>query len=167
MGDILRAEAKNTSSPWAEQIHQHMRDGALVGHELCVDLLLHHVSSMTMEDDETLLLDGFPRSIEQAIQFAKKVRRPRSTYRNCPLIMLKGGRCWAAVSLDCLKEVMLERLVQRQRLLQRMDDQVDIFETRYDGYIKESLPVVEHLRSGGARIISVRLEGDRDRRNAG
>ena len=73
MGDILRDEAKKMDSPWADQIYRHMHEGALVGRELCVDLLLHQLSSMALADDETILLDGFPRSIEQAVQFSEKV----------------------------------------------------------------------------------------------
>ena len=77
MGDILRAEKNAPDSPWAKEIDKHMREGGLVPSELSVELLQSHLSKALGEGRRKFVLDGFPRKIEQAILFEKKVCRSR------------------------------------------------------------------------------------------
>lgn len=50
---------------------------------------------------------------------------------------------------------MIERLLQRSKTSGRIDDNVVVFEKRYEGYLKDSLPVVEHLKNVNVRLIEV------------
>lgn len=73
MGDILRAEILEPTSQWAEEIKEHMREGRLVPTELSMKLLESHITKATMGGRKKFILDGFPRKIDQAILFEKKV----------------------------------------------------------------------------------------------
>ena len=50
---------------------------------------------------------------------------------------------------------MIERLLQRSKTSGRIDDNIITFEKRYEGYLKDSLPVVEHLENANVKLIKV------------
>lgn len=155
MGDILRAERNKPGSLWAEEIEYHMREGGLVPSELSMKLLQSHISTAMEGGRKKFILDGFPRKIEQAILFEKKVRRCQKDPNRLWLTSPNIGSCKAAVFLQCPKEKMIERLLERSKTSERIDDNVFVFEKRYEGYLKDSLPVVEHLKNVNVRVIEV------------
>lgn len=69
--------------------------------------------------------------------------------------VLQMGPCKVAISLRCSKEKMIERLLKRSETSGRIDDKVSIFEKRYEGYLDESVPVIEHLRTANVKLIEV------------
>lgn len=73
MGDILRAERDRPGSQWAEQIQEHIHEGSLVPGELSVDLLQMHILEKLAAGRTKFIVDGFPRKIEQAVSFEKRV----------------------------------------------------------------------------------------------
>jgi UMP-CMP kinase len=75
MGDILRAERNTPGSPWAEEIEYQIREGGLVRSELSTELLQSHISKALEGGRRKFILDGFPRKVDQAILYEKKVRR--------------------------------------------------------------------------------------------
>lgn len=77
-----------------------------------------------------LLLDGFPRSLEQAVAFAEQIGAPR-----------------AALYFDCSEETMLERLRHRAETSGRADDTEEIIVKRLATFRETTIPVVEYLRS--------------------
>lgn len=74
MGDLLRAETNTPGSPWAAEIQYHMREGGLVPSELSMDLLQIYLTKALEGGRRKFILDGFPRKIDQATLFEKKVR---------------------------------------------------------------------------------------------
>lgn len=50
---------------------------------------------------------------------------------------------------------MLERLLQRSKISLRIDDNISIFEKRFEGYLQDSLPVVQHLKNFNVKLIVV------------
>jgi UMP-CMP kinase len=74
MGDILRAERNTPGSPWAEEIEYQIREGGLVRSELSTELLQSHISKALEGGRRKFILDGFPRKVDQAILYEKKVR---------------------------------------------------------------------------------------------
>lgn len=73
MGDILRAERDTPSSPWAKEIEDDIRKGKLVSSELTAVLLQSHVFKALLAGHRKFIIDGFPRTVKQAILFEKKV----------------------------------------------------------------------------------------------
>jgi hypothetical protein len=51
---------------------------------------------------------------------------------------------------------MIERLLNRSRTSGRVDDNIVTYEKRYEGYLNDFLPVVDHLKNTEARVIKVR-----------
>ena len=68
----------------------------------------------------------------------------------------KIDSCKAAISLSCPKKVMIERFLNRSRTSRRVDDNIMIYEKKYERYLKNPLPVVEHLEKTKVRLIKVR-----------
>ena len=84
IGDILRAERDRLNSPWTEQIQYQMREGGLVCSEISMKLLFSSISVATMAGRRKFILDSFPRDIDQAVLFEKKVRKCQEW--NCSLV---------------------------------------------------------------------------------
>lgn len=73
MSDLLRAEKDKPDSPWAQEIKAKMPFGVLVSSEISTAVLQAWYNRLPQNHMNTYLLDGFPRDIEQAGDFAEKV----------------------------------------------------------------------------------------------
>lgn len=73
MSDLLRTEMDKPDSPWAHEIKAKLPFGVLVSSELSTAVLQAWYSRLPQGHTNTYLLDGFPRDIEQAGDFAEKV----------------------------------------------------------------------------------------------
>ncbi len=62
-GDLLR-EAVRRQDPLGEEANQYMKAGTLVPDQLVTGLILKHLEGL--EPAESFVLDGFPRTVEQA-----------------------------------------------------------------------------------------------------
>jgi adenylate kinase family enzyme len=91
-GDMLREEVA-AGTPLGQQVAAIMERGELVSSELIVTLLRRR---MRQFGGRRLLLDGFPRSQQNAIDFGDQCGRPE-----------------LALNLVCSEEVMLQRILKR------------------------------------------------------
>jgi UMP-CMP kinase len=73
IGDLLREESKDSSSPYTEIIQQRMKEGRLVPPYLAKKVLLRGIKKYTANGQKTVLVDGFPRSMERVIEFEKVI----------------------------------------------------------------------------------------------
>ena len=73
MGDLLRNEKDKLSSPWAQEINDAIEQGRLVSGELSIKVLQDYFSKRLQPGRSNIILDGFPRNIEQATLFEEKV----------------------------------------------------------------------------------------------
>ncbi len=62
-GDLLR-EAVQRGDPLGQEANQYMKAGTLVPDQLVTGLVLKHLEGL--ETNESFVLDGFPRTVEQA-----------------------------------------------------------------------------------------------------
>ena len=62
VGDLLREEQKRPASPHAEQLARSMAEGALVPVGIIEELLVRELKAHV---GATVLVDGFPRDLEQ------------------------------------------------------------------------------------------------------
>ncbi|KAL8728068.1 MAG: hypothetical protein Q9181_005479 [Wetmoreana brouardii] len=125
MSDLLRAEAADPGSPWAREINEKLPNGILVSSELCVDVFSTWRSAQRRSCPRFCLLDGFPRNVDQAREFQEKM-----------------GLAQATISLTCSPKTLEERRAKRSR----PDDDQKIAEARYQGYLDQTVPAIEHLR---------------------
>ena len=137
-GDILRAEtAKGT--PLGREVEPIMRAGHLVPD----DLVVRVIEARLAEPDAAAgaLLDGFPRTIPQAVSLDEMLER-------------NGRRVEVVVPLNVPEDVLAER-VRRRAPEGRPDDTPDAFVKRMHVYRTETAPLLDYYRSKGTRIAEV------------
>ena len=61
----------------------------------------------------------------------------------------------ATISLNCPKDVLLERLQKRARA----DDDPEIAKNRYDSHVAETVPAIDYLEENGVHVVNVSSEG--------
>ena len=143
-GDLLRACVASGSEE-GKRLQAIMQSGQLVDPETVLKLLC---DAIAQTDKSIVLIDGFPRSLPQLIEFEK--------------MGFKGEK---AIFLDCSEETMIKRIGKRagetpaeQR---RADDNVETARKRFNTFRTESAPVIEELKKDG-RCLHVNAERTAD-----
>ena len=74
VGDVLRAEAQKPEAEHGTIIKERMQEGLLVPNLIVQEILENFlVEKLRQGEEACFLLDGFPRSIEQAVDFQERV----------------------------------------------------------------------------------------------
>jgi len=155
-GDILRANVRNGTA-LGREAKFYMDEGKLVPDRLIIDLVLSDSTPM-LKEGKSLLLDGFPRTITQAMALEKEV--------NVDLV----------VNLDIPTETIVERIADRwihpasgrvysysyrppkvkgfdditgEKLVQREDDKPEKVRTRLAAYDEATAPLVNFYDERG------------------
>ncbi|GIZ48184.1 hypothetical protein CKM354_001125700 [Cercospora kikuchii] len=132
VGDLLRKEAASPLSHYGAFITESMQNSVLLPAQLTTYLLRQEMQKAQAQGAQRFLLDGFPRSVDQAASFGIKISDRYST-----------------ISLDCSEETMRERLEQRAQSSERIDDNSDVVLRRFRTYEENNAPVLEYLREHG------------------
>ena len=74
MGELLREEAKRPSSVYADFINKSIKESVIIPAQLTCDLVKLKMNTAIGRGVQHFLIDGFPRSVEQAAKFEEKVR---------------------------------------------------------------------------------------------
>lgn len=134
-GDLLRAAKLDATT-------QEIVDrGGLVPDSAIMDM----VAERLKQDDckNGYILDGFPRTVEQAQWFY--------AHYTTPIVFL----------LDVSDEVIIQRILIRAQIEKRKDDTVEIVRERLVEYQSFTAPVVDYYRKEGQfYIIDGRMEKD-------
>lgn len=164
-GDLFRA-AVEKGTELGKQAQMYMQSGQLVPDEVTVKMLLERLSEP--DCDGGAILDGFPRTIAQAIALDK-------------LLSGKGNKLDKVVSIDVPDEVLLKRLGGRwtcgrcnavyhevslppivagicnkcgSKLYQRADDNAVTIARRLKVYHKETSPLLDYYKKT-SKLVSV------------
>ena len=132
-GDLLRAEVTN-ETPLGRQVSEMLRRGDLVPDVIVLSLVLPRVISAAFEGG--YLLDGFPRSVEQAVtarQLADQVDAGPD----------------AVVYLEAPREVLMQRILERAEQLGRSDDNEETVANRLRVFDEATRPLVDYYRNRG------------------
>jgi adenylate kinase len=98
----------------------------------------------THDDKEGFLIDGFPRELDQALEFEKKIGQPR-----------------LVVYFDCNLSTLEKRLLRRAQTSGRVDDNIETMRKRFETFYSKSYPVVQHYVKN-QRCFTVSAEGTED-----
>lgn len=128
-GDLLREERMRLGSQYGELINHYIAEGLIVPMEITINLLK---IQMQQTDAKVVLIDGFPRAIDQGLAFERSV---------CPST--------AIIYLECPEEILESRLLKRGQSSGRVDDNISSIKKRFQTFIDTSLPVVEYYRGRG------------------
>jgi adenylate kinase len=168
-GNMLRANVKE-GSELGKQAKAYMDRGELVPDELIVAMVAERLREPDAEDG--FILDGFPRTIDQARALDKQLSEMRRHITAAILIdvgddevirRLSGRRvCVKAghnyhVEFDPPKHDMVCDQ-DGSRLIQRDDDKPDVIRNRLDVYHKQTEPLVDYYDQQG---LMRRIDGTR------
>lgn len=139
-GDLLRAEVASGSDR-GKQLEEVMKEGKLVDQDTVLELLKEAVVKSHAEyPDKLILLDGFPRELQQAQSFEEKI---------CPASFV--------LSFDCSEKTMTERLLARAQTSGRADDNIETIKKRLVTFTESTKPVLDAYRAKGT-LVSVSAE---------
>jgi adenylate kinase len=124
-GDLLRQHVRDRTS-LGERIKSYVDAGDLVPDGLVMDMLRKPV--VTASDAGGYVLDGFPRTVEQA----------KTAFETAHAL---GVEVQAAVHLDVPDEELVRRLLARGR---GSDDTQDVIEHRLKVYRERTVPLLEY-----------------------
>ncbi|MFC1652940.1 adenylate kinase [Planctomycetota bacterium] len=158
-GDILRKERKD-GTDLGQQAQSYMDSGALVPDDLIIEMMVKAVCSAP---DAGYVLDGFPRTVNQAAALDKaltEVQKPldlainlkvddeiiyerMSGRRSCPV-------CGAVYHVTNLKPKVEDQCdMGCGALVQRPDDNLEVVKKRLDTYHEQTEPVVGYYQEKG------------------
>lgn len=142
-GDLFRANI-GEGTPLGIEAKQYIDAGKLVP----TDVTARMVASRLAESDaaEGFLLDGFPRTVDQADILAN-------------LLSEAGQTLDGVVNYQVSEDVVVERMLSRGRA----DDNEETIRTRLGVYRDETAPLIDHY---GDKIINIEAEGEVEEINA-
>jgi adenylate kinase len=141
-GDLLR-EARAAGTDLGRRASEYMDRGDLVPDDLIVAMIRDELDGL---DDKPVLLDGFPRTVEQADALAGALEE-------------RGRTLAAAVLIDVLDAVVVERISRRHQ--DRDDDSPETVKERLRVYHRTTEPLVDYYSERGL-LHRVDGEGDAD-----
>ncbi len=142
-GDLLRAEVAR-GSELGRQVGAYTAQGDLVPDELIFSILMPVVIAANRETGG-YVLDGFPRTLPQALRAAE-------------LGVELGLTSDAVIYLTAPEEELVARLLDRAQRDGRADDTLDVIRHRLAVFMQETAPLVEYYRGRG---ILLELSTDR------
>jgi adenylate kinase len=129
-GDLLRAEV-DSDTALGRRIAEMMQRGDLVPDTVILSLLMPRV--LTASDANGYLLDGFPRSVEQAVEARK-------------LAELADASPDAVIYLDAPRTELVRRILARAEIEGRADDNPETVANRLRVFEEATRPLVDYYR---------------------
>ena len=77
VGDLLREETNRPGSPFATFIRESMQSSVIIPAQLTISLLKAKMDTSYTPGKGRFLIDGYPRSMDQALTFEEEVRLTR------------------------------------------------------------------------------------------
>jgi adenylate kinase len=132
-GDLLRAEVEN-KTPLGNRVADIMQRGELVPDAVIISLLMPRV--LAASEAKGYLLDGFPRSVDQAVEARK-------------LAELADASPDAVIYLDAPRDELVRRILARAEVEGRADDNPETVTNRLRIFDEATRPLVDHYRERG------------------
>jgi adenylate kinase len=133
-GDLLRAEVER-GSDLGQQVGAYLARGDLVPDELILSILVPTVVA-AVRDTGGYVLDGFPRTMPQALRAAEI---------GAQLSLTSNGVIYLTAPEDELVSRVLDRAVREGRA----DDTLEVIRHRLAVFNKETAPLVDYYRGRG------------------
>lgn len=132
-GDLLRTEVAEQTA-LGRQVSALMQRGELVPDTEVLGLVLPKV--LAAAEQGGYVLDGFPRSLDQAVEARKLAERADASPD-------------AVVYLDVAREELMRRILARAEVEGRADDNADTVATRLQVFDEATRPLVAYYRGRG------------------
>ncbi|KAI0187939.1 hypothetical protein F4808DRAFT_70648 [Astrocystis sublimbata] len=116
LGEELRKETDDVESRFRSFILQSFEEGVAVPGELAMRILRSKVTAMANDDKKLIVLDGFPRSVNQLRAFQTEVSPKFATvYLQCPSDILEQRLQARALSSNRIDDLDAKRRALRAR----------------------------------------------------
>lgn len=132
-GDLLRAEVA-AGTPLGREAADLMARGELVPDEVIIGLVMPKVLAASAANG--YLLDGFPRSVAQALEARKLAEQT-------------GAGPDAVIYLDVPREELVRRILDRAGKEGRADDNPETVANRLQVFDEATRPLIDHYRERG------------------
>lgn len=138
-GDLLRAEVARGTEV-GRQLARKMAAGDLVPDQVIVDIVRKLLPES--EAGPGVLLDGFPRTLEQAGALDG-------------MLAEEGHRVDLVIALEVPEDLLVDRILRRAAIQGRSDDNRDAIAERMREYHKLTKAVLDHYRKRGVRVVPI------------
>lgn len=128
-GDLLRMEQQK-DTPQGKKLKDDMAAGRLVEKETVLAILKQWISEQPK--GSTIVLDGFPREMGQALSFETNVQP-----------------CIFALYFQCPDDILTARLLERAKTSGRADDNAETIKNRLKVFHDQTQPAVEYYKALG------------------
>ncbi|VDL69276.1 unnamed protein product [Nippostrongylus brasiliensis] len=125
-GDLLRDEVKS-GSPRGAQLTKIMEAGELVPQDIVLDLVKEAMLKEVAKGSKGFLIDGYPREVNQGIQFEREIQEARSV-----------------IYFDVKEDILVQRLLNRAKTSGRADDNIETIKKRLKTFYNATAPVVDY-----------------------
>ncbi len=129
-GDLLRAEVKE-GTPLGKSVADYLDRGQLVPDQLILDLVMPKL--LAASRDGGYILDGFPRSVAQAVEARELADHADAAAEH-------------VVFLQAPREALVQRLLARAVAEGRSDDTQDVIVNRLRIFEEATSPLVDYYR---------------------
>jgi len=153
-GDLLRAEAKK-DTPLGRDINEKLKQGMLISDDITNEL----VKNIVKDIDSSFILDGYPRTLDQAIFLDELIDDNYVTiYLNISQDEAMKRALGRATCDDCktIYNIYFEDMNSKEKgicdhcngaLVLRSDDNEESFKKRFEGFEKNTLPLVDYYKN--------------------
>ena len=169
-GDLFR-EALSKGTDLGKQAKAYMEKGLLVPDDITIKLIQEKINGL--EKGQGVLLDGFPRTLEQAKALDKNLKAQSKQVDRTALIDVSqeellrrlSGRwicrqCQAPYHLQSAPPKITGRCDKCSgELYQRADDTLETVKKRLEVYSAQTSPLIDYYRQAG-KLIEVKGEGE-------
>lgn len=158
-GDILR-EISKEDSELGNYVFETLASGKLVKDEITYQLIEKRLKEKDCENG--FIIDGFPRNLDQAIEYDKILNKLGYEIGNVISIVIDektlekritGRRiCEDCKSIFNINDESSAPQIESVcdncggKLYQRNDDNLEAFQTRYKMYLDKTAPIIEHYK---------------------
>ena len=169
-GDILR-EISKEDSEIGKYVQETLASGQLVKDEITYQLIENRLKRDDCKNG--YIIDGFPRNIEQALEYDKILEKLGYEVGNVIYIKIDkkilekritGRRiCESCNTIYNINDENNSPTIESVcdncggKLYQRSDDNLESFETRYSTYEAKTEPIIEHYRK---QNVLTEIDGD-------
>ncbi len=134
-GDMIRKEIAD-GTPFGKKASDIINRGELLSDELVIELIKTRMESGDHSKIFGYIFDGFPRTVVQAEKLTEMLKSA-----HLPLN--------AFVMLEVPRNVLIERMLNRAKIENRLDDNEEVIANRFKEYEEKTLPVYDYFKKEG------------------
>ena len=151
-GNLFRQEVRS-GSDLGKEISTYMESGKLIPSELTISFITKTLSSPYYQSG--VIMDGYPRNYNSLANFENTINTLNIKidfiiFLDASYELLISRILNRRVCKNCNRSISLisssENCCENPDLIQRLDDDIEIFEKRYKDYQEKTLPLIEALR---------------------